>query len=322
MLIDLHARTKASSPDSPDAARLFEAAKRAGIQVFVFEEGYVRPNFVTLEENGVNAKSSLPRDAEFYRDQNKGPYDVRSANPLKYSFQRLAVFATLYFLSMRFWKSRFSFYQHHRSSQIGHEIIYGVRNGFRKIRFALTERPFVKKITNGLSGRYYFVPLQVQYDFQISQHSHFRNMQDFISTVLLSFARRAPGDTHLVFKHHPMDRGRPLFYQYIRKLAKTLNVSDRVHVVHDVHLPTCMQNALGTVTINSTVGISSLFHGTPTIVLGKALYDIEGLTCKDMPLDRFWSNRKSPDKILFQKFRNYLIDRTQLHGSFYGGFPV
>lgn len=94
-----------------------------------------------------------------------------------------------------------------------------------------------------------------------------------------------------------------------------------MHAGHDAHLPTCLKNAVGTVTINSTVGIQSLYHGTPTIVLGKALYDIGGLTCKGMPLDRFWSEHHPPDKSLFQEFRRHLIEQTQLSGSFYGGFP-
>jgi capsular polysaccharide export protein len=98
-------------------------------------------------------------------------------------------------------------------------------------------------------------------------------------------------------------------------------VSNRVHAVHDAHLPTCLKNAVGTVTINSTVGIQSLYHGTPTIALGKALYDIGGLTCKGMPLDRFWSEHHPPDQSLFRKFRRHLIEQTQLSGSFYGGFP-
>ena len=146
-------------------------------------------------------------------------------------------------------------------------------------------------------------------------------MENFIHSVMASFAEHAPSDTALIFKHHPMDRGRPLFYRYIREQAKRMCVSNRVYAVHDVHLPNCLKNAIGTITINSTVGIASLFHGIPTIVLGEALYDIEGLTCKGLPLDRFWSEYKAPDRGLFRKFRSYLIEKTQLSGSFYNGFP-
>ena len=78
----------------------------------------------------------------------------------------------------------------------------------------------------------------------------------------------------------------------------------------------------GTVTINSTVGLSSLFHNTPTITTGSAIYDIKGLTSEGMSLDDFWDNYVMPDKILFKKYRNYLVQTTQLNGSFYGRFPV
>jgi len=41
-----------------------------------------------------------------------------------------------------------------------------------------------------------------------------------------------------------------------------------------------------------------------------------------MPLERFWREYKEPDPELFKKFRYYLIETTQLNGSFYGRFPI
>lgn len=35
----------------------------------MFEEGYFRPDYVTLEKQGVNAFSPLPRQADFYLEQ-------------------------------------------------------------------------------------------------------------------------------------------------------------------------------------------------------------------------------------------------------------
>lgn len=40
-------------------------AKSKGIRFPAFEEGYLRPQFITVEEGGVNAYSSLPRDQIF-----------------------------------------------------------------------------------------------------------------------------------------------------------------------------------------------------------------------------------------------------------------
>lgn len=298
-----------------------DVAAQSGIQVFVFEEGYVRPNFITLEENGVNAQSAVSRDKDFYSQLEPRPVPQAAQQTLRYSYYRWAFFTIVYFLCMQWWRHRYPFNQHHRNTNIALEIAYGIRNGLRKMYFALTEKPFLTAIASGMSKRYFLAVLQVQYDFQISRHSRFASMEDFIRTVMVSFYKHAPCHAYLVFKHHPMDRGRPLFYGYIRRLAKRMGVSKRVVVVHDVHLPTCLKNAKGTITINSTVGIASLFHGTPTIVLGDALYDIDGLTCKGLSLDHFWSNQKAPNRRLFQQFRGYLIEKTQLYGSFYNGFP-
>src|SRR4051812_632925 len=43
-----------------------DLARSRGIQVHVFEEGYFRPDWVTLERDGTNAYSPLPRDPEAF----------------------------------------------------------------------------------------------------------------------------------------------------------------------------------------------------------------------------------------------------------------
>jgi capsular polysaccharide export protein len=45
-----------------------QEALALGIAAFVFEEGYVRPDYVTLEVGGVNAASPMPRQPDFYRE--------------------------------------------------------------------------------------------------------------------------------------------------------------------------------------------------------------------------------------------------------------
>jgi capsular polysaccharide export protein len=124
-----------------------------------------------------------------------------------------------------------------------------------------------------------------------------------------------------MFKHHPIDRGRKNYKKFIQEQAQSLGIQKRVIVVHDLHLPTCLKNTIGTITINSTVGLSSLNYEIPTITLGNALYDMKDLTCKDMPLDEFWTDYKKPNKILFHKYKNYIIKNTQINGSFYGLMP-
>jgi capsular polysaccharide export protein len=134
----------------------------------------------------------------------------------------------------------------------------------------------------------------------------------------MSFALHAPSDTILVFKHHPMDRGYTDHSKLIRSTSRQGNVQDRVFYLHDQHLPTLLESARGVTVINSTVGLSAIYHGVPTKVCGKAVYDIIGLTSQKQ-LDDFWSHsgQERPDRLKAEKFRESLIASTQLNGSFY-----
>jgi len=292
------------------------------IDVFVFEEGYVRPDFVTMERYGVNNFSKISRDPQFYEaleDTYLEAPTVLSAQP---KYRRMAFSAIFYYLASHLFTFRYPHYIHHREPSAIKEFFWWWRNVFRKVKYKFTEKGLLNKFTGELSKKYYFVPLQTYNDFQLREHSDFDSIENFIFAVLHSYAKYAPIETLLVIKHHPADRGRKNYEAFITTLSNELGISNRVMTIHDLHLPSCLRNAIGTVTINSTVGLSSLFHRTPTITLGDAIYDIEGLTSKRVSLDDFWKNYTVPDDHLFHKFRNYLIETTQLNGSFYGRFPV
>ncbi|MBX9885243.1 MAG: capsular biosynthesis protein, partial [Novosphingobium sp.] len=48
--------------------RATRVCREHGVAVHVFEEGYIRPDWVTLEREGVNGHSSLPRDPQWFLD--------------------------------------------------------------------------------------------------------------------------------------------------------------------------------------------------------------------------------------------------------------
>lgn len=172
-----------------------------------------------------------------------------------------------------------------------------------------------------MDKNFFFVPLQTHNEFQILKNSGFNSVEQFIIEVVKSFSESADKDKYIVFKHHPIDRGRKNYSTFIYEQAEMFGVADRVKVYHDVHLPSCLRNAKGTVTINSTVGLSSLYHGTLVITLGKSVYNIEGITNKNKRLEEFWNSPEQPDAELFTKFYQYLILTTQVNGSFLGMFP-
>jgi capsular polysaccharide export protein len=299
-----------------------EESMKLGIEVFVFEEGYIRPDFVTMERYGVNNYSKISRDPNFYRNLPKNFFHKRLILPANPKYWKMALSATTYYILAKTFKFRYPHYEHHRELAVIKEGFWGIRSFYRKYLYKVKERGLIEKLSDELSKKYYFVPLQTYNDFQLREHSPFSSIEDFIQRVLDSFAHHAPKESYLVIKHHPMDRGRKNYEKFIHNLAEELGVQKRVIVIHDLHLPTCLKHAIGTITINSTVGLSSLYHNIPTITLGDAFYDIEDLTCKDMPLERFWREYKEPDPELFKKFRYYLIETTQINGSFYGRFPV
>jgi capsular polysaccharide export protein len=296
-----------------------QKALQRDIDLFVFEEGYIRPDYITMERFGVNGYSKIPAEASFYEDiVYQGEDTPLPARPSK---TKMIISATLYYALSNLFHFRYPHYIHHRDFSALKEAFYGIRGLVRKGVYAVTERGYLSLLTRKLSKRYYFVPLQTHNDFQILEHSPYRSIEKFIIEVLESFATYAPDGTFIVFKHHPVDRGRKNYDGFIRAQAELFGIRNRVIVIHDVHLPSCLKHAVATITINSTVGLSAIGHEIPTLTMGSAIYDIEGLTNKGVPIDRFWCEYRVPDRQLYLNFRQYLIENTQLNGSFYGLFP-
>ena len=288
------------------------------VEVFVFEEGYIRPDYITMEKYGVNDFSHISRDSSFYRSFEIG----KEYEPLKSNVSQIDIIlsAVIYYLVSNIFTYRYPHYNHHRNFSARKELFYGTRSFLRKQIYPFYERGILEKIKTELSKNYFFVPLQTYTDFQILQHSGYLSIEKFIIEVLESFAKSGIKE-ELIFKHHPVDRGRKNYKDFIMNQAEILGVKNKILVLYDTYLPTLLINAKGTITINSTVGLSSLYHKTPTITLGNAIYDIDGLTCKGMSIDEFWHNQILPDSELLEKYRYYIIENTQLNGSFYGLFP-
>ncbi|MBT5491429.1 capsular biosynthesis protein [bacterium] len=294
--------------------RAIEAAKQLDIKIFVFEEGYLRPNFITLEKTGVNANSLIPRKREFY--DKVVIKDDLIINETGNTFFKMAYESSIYYLVSFLKRKEFPNYQHHRSFNPIKEGFFGFISFIRKFKYKLLESNKENEFKEELSKKYFFVPLQTFGDFQIVKHSKYNKVEDFIFEVLTSFSSNSSKEHKLVFKHHPVDRGRKDYSSFINKIAKKLGCLDRIIIVFDVHLPTILKNAIGTIVVNSTVGLSSIYHSTPTICLGDCIYDIEGLTSQE-DLKYFFSKPSKVDSELFDKYRYWLIKNTQLNSNFY-----
>ncbi len=292
-------------------------AQRCGVQVGVFEEGYVRPNYITFEHHGVNGHSRIPKSPEFYRvlrETSQPPEREMGA-----TFWHAALWAILYYCAAAALHGWFRGYRHHRPLALT-EAWPWLRSGCRKIAFSISERRALPALTGRLSKRFYLVPLQIAGDSQVMQHSGFASVPDFIGKVMQSFAAHAPRDTTLAIKHHPLDRGYHDYRTLLDRLTEELGITGRLIYIHDQHLPTLFEHMRGAVVINSTVGFSALSHGARVKTCGRAIYDVQGLTFQGT-LDDFWreSEHFSPDRELVARFRTFVIDQTQINANFYKG---
>lgn len=290
-------------------------AQAAGVKVRVFEEGYIRPHWITLEEHGVNGRSQLPRDPDWYRAQREHVPPAEPGRPTGYNLYERASHDIRYRLANALHRHRFPNYRSHRPKN-GLQEYTGL--AYRAVRQRLHEQEAARVTREMLEQAlpYYLFPLQLNSDAQIVVHSPFDGICDAISVVLHSFARRAPADSLLVIKNHPLDTGLIAYRQFAKVLARELGVGQRLHFIDAGHLPTLLDNSRGVIVVNSTVGLSALHHERPLIALGSVIYSMPGLTWQG-DLDDFWAAVEPPDMQLYHAFLDYVMHHTQINGDFY-----
>ncbi|EHW0424579.1 capsule biosynthesis protein [Campylobacter coli] len=294
-------------------AKAIKVARKLGIGIWIFEEGYLRPYCITFEKDGVNANSSLPRDKNFYLSCNI--LTKESIKEIPGGFKFMAFSAFLYWLFSFLLAPFFNNKLHHRTL-FPFEFLFWFRSLYRKYLYKLTEKKLNQKIYS-LEKKYFLAILQVYNDTQIKHHYR-KSIEEFIEELILSFANHARAKSYLVFKHHPMDRGYRNYSKLINELSQKYHVEGRIFYVHDTYLPTLLKNALGCITINSTVGLSAILEGCPTKVCGNAFYNFEGLAYPKK-LQFFWreAHAYKPNPSLVINFKNYLLNTNQFNGNFY-----
>ncbi|MGI7775777.1 capsule biosynthesis protein [Campylobacter coli] len=294
-------------------AKAIKVAKGLGIGIWIFEEGYLRPYCITFEKDGVNANSSLPRDKNFYLSCNI--LTKESIKEIPGGFKFMAFSAFLYWFFSFLLAPFFNNKLHHRTLY-PFEFLFWFRSLYRKYLYKFTEKKLNQKIYS-LEKKYFLAILQVYNDTQIKHH-YKKSIEEFIEELILSFANHARAKSYLVFKHHPMDRGYRNYSKLINGLSQKYHVEGRIFYVHDTYLPTLLKNALGCITINSTVGLSAILEGCPTKVCGNAFYNFEGLAYPKK-LQFFWreAHAYKPNPSLVLNFKNYLLNTNQFNGNFY-----
>lgn len=292
-----------------------EKAHKHNIDIYVFEEGYIRPNWFTLEKDGVNAHSSLGKKPEWYRSVASSISELPTEQEVGPSLRTRALHDMAYHLANFIYAWKFPGYITHRPYKSHIEYFgWAKRFPFLPMRDREAENIILNLLNNHTP--YFVFPMQLDADAQIREHSPYSGMVEALDEIITSFAKFADTKQELVIKNHPLDTGLINYRQQIDLLCKSLKIERRVHYIDGGHLPTLLQHTQGTVTINSTVGLSAIFHKSPTITLGNAIYDMPGMTFQGN-LNDFWRAPMKPDQELFHDFRRVVVFLTQINGGFY-----
>lgn len=299
----------------PLHAAAIPVAQLRNVTVWVFEEGYLRPGYVTLEQEGVNGNSAVPRNPErilrLAAALPPAPLETVSAG----SFRRRAWDDIRYNWANLLGRHRFPHWRTHRPWNPFHEYAGWAWRGLRRPTAILASRLGQRRAFDH-AGPVFLFPLQLEGDTQMRVWSPFASVGEAIETVIASFASHAPPNARLVVKGHPLDNGLNAWHRATRRAAARHGVAARVHHLAEVAYGPLLAASRGVVTVNSTAGLQALREGKRVITLGTAIYDLPGLTWQ-RGLDSFWTEATLPDMALVDALRRVLAAHCLIRGGFF-----
>ncbi|GBQ95344.1 capsule biosynthesis protein [Asaia lannensis] len=289
--------------------------QQLGIRIYVFEEGYIRPDWVTLERDGVNGHSTLPRNSEWYIQQAQRCPPLAPHKTVPSSFRRRALEAVAYNASDILTRWRFPHWEDYRPWGAWYEGVSWLKRLAKKKKAIARSRESLLWLERN-NAPYMLCPLQLDADSQIHLHSDFAGMTPALSMIMISFAKHAPKSLYLVIKEHPLDNGVKNWKLLVSELAAALGISDRVRYVEYGDIAHIVAKSCGVVTINSTTGTLALANNIPVKVLGRAVYNVDRVT-DQQSLDQFWINPARPDPETLEAFMKVMISRCLIEGGFF-----
>lgn len=301
----------------PVHAAAVRIARERGLTVHVFEEGYLRPHWITYERGGSNGHSRLMDlgVTEMAGALERSDTDLPDA-PARWGDTRQHIFyGALYHWLVLTGGWRYPNFRPHRALT--------VRQEFRLYLRRLATLPFhaigrmIASYRIACGGfPYHLVLLQLEHDSSFQAHSPFATMTEFLDCVTEAFAKGAPGHHHLVFKAHPLEDGRAPVAAEILRLARLHGLQDRVHFVRGGKLARLLNQARSAVTVNSTAAQQVLWRGLPLKALGQAIYSKPEFV-SDQSLTEFFADPARPDSRAYRLFRHFLLETSQVPGGFY-----
>jgi capsular polysaccharide export protein len=301
-------------PIHAQAARI---ARAAGLTVHVFEEGYMRPYWVTYERGGANGHSRLMQIGLPDMQAALAPSHTDTAPPpASWGDMRQHIFyGALYHGVVLCLNRGYRGFRPHRALGVGQEFALYLKRLLLMPAHAVDRRLATRRIRRG-GFPYHVALLQLEHDSAIQAHSPFSTTAEFLGTVIDGFARGAPTHHHLVVKAHPLEDGRAPIRATLRRLVRRHGLQGRVHYLRGGKLAQLLDEARSAVTVNSTAGQQVLWRGIPLRVFGQAVYAKPQLV-SSAPLPEFFAAADRPDRTAYAAYRRFLLETSQIPGGFY-----
>lgn len=301
----------------PVHAAAIAIARKAGLTIHVFEEGYLRPHWITYERGGANGHSRLMQMSltSIRAAVARSDIDLPDAAPHWGDMAAHMVWGAIYHGLVLAGGRAYPGFRPHRTLSVAQEFRLHLRRVMLMPLHRLERALATTRILWG-GFPYHLALLQLEHDASFRTHSPFGSMTEFLALVLESFAAGAPRHHHLVIKAHPLEDGRAPIAPEIRRLADRHGLQGRVHFVRGGKLARLLAHAQSAVTVNSTAGQQALWRGLPVKTFGAAIYAKPEFV-STQPLPDFFANPRRPDSHAYRDFRRFLLGSSQVTGGFY-----
>ena len=306
--------------DRPIHSIARKICEKCGIKVLCFEEGYFRPDYVTLDIGGNNASSPLAgklpdiEEGLISEAALKEKYKITVSEK---SFRNKCIYGFLYYTCSELFSSNKQKNLFHKNLTLYKQLFQWISNF---ILYKIKCKKDTYLLSELIQKKYHLVALQLDSDMQSRFQSNGWKKLDVIHETIKSFANNCETESHLVFKVHPLERGHLRHEKVIKNIAQKFGIENRVWIIQTGSIGQWIKYSCGIITINSTSGFSAIFHGVPILLLGNAIYENEYLVskCKDVTdIDLFWENKIKNNKNQRLNYLAWVKSRACVNGDFF-----